>query len=291
MLTFKTIPCNCCGGSRLREVYADELNDRAPTVDYAFSTDTRLTFRIVQCLDCGLMFTNPVPDLSSAYEENVDAVYLTSVPERRHTAARAIALVRRFKPSGHLLDVGCASGVFLDAAAPYFTTEGIELSRWARDIAARRHAVSDRPLADQEGKDRYDVVTLWGVIEHFADPKGELAAAARLLKPGGVLAIYTGDCEAWLPRLLGKRWWWFQGMHLYYFSNCTLARMLRDVGCEVIKTTGYTVFFSPRSLANSLNRYSWARLFRPVLSLKWIQGIYIPLRLSGEMVMVARKIG
>jgi len=41
--------------------------------------------------------------------------------------------------------------------------------------------------------------------------------------------------DAWLPRLLGKKWWWYPGMHVFYFSLNTSKAMLDKCGFKVIR--------------------------------------------------------
>lgn len=288
-VALRLVPCTVCGGEAHQPLYADELQGRAPPVDYDFSAETRKTFAIVRCRGCGHVFTNPMPSLHGVYEETVDQVYVASEPQRRRTAQSALRAIRAHAPGGRLLDVGCATGVFLDEAAAFFDVEGIELSEWAATRAARRHTVHRTPLAEFEPREPFDVVTLFGVIEHFDDPHAEIAAAARLLAPGGLIVVYTGDVAAWLPRLMGKRWWWFQGMHLHYFSRRTLSRLLRRCGFEVVAHQTYEVNFQLFSLAKSLSRYSLGRLAAPLLGLRPIRDLMVPLRLSGEMLLLARR--
>lgn len=285
------VPCNLCGSNRCLPLFEDELGDTLPPVDYNFSPETRKTFGIVRCADCGLIFTNPMPDLHSAYQDVVDPVYLASEKQRRQTARNALRAIRRFVPEGRgrLLDVGCNTGLFLDEAAPFFDVEGVELSQWAAAEASKRHKVHMLPISALDLDAQFDVVTLFGVIEHFDDPMQEIRAIARVLRPGGLLVIYTGDVAGWLPRLLGKRWWWYQGMHLFYFSFATLRAMLERTGFEVLKRDNQVVYFQLFSLANSLSRYSIGRLLRPVLNLPILKDRMISLKLSGEMLVYSRK--
>lgn len=283
------VPCPVCGGERHTERYPDELGDVLPPVDYSFSPLSSRTYRIVSCDACGMLFTNPMPDLKGRYEETEDAIYTESSPQRLRTARHQAKRLARHMPGGRLLDLGCATGLFLDAAAERFEVEGIELSRWAGDIAARRHVIHRAPLSELGFREWYDAVTLWGVIEHLNDPAAELKAVHDALRPGGVCAIYTGDIDAWLPRLLGKRWWWFMGMHLLYFSRRTLERLCRRVGFDILGTENHRLYMQVFSLANSLNRYRVGRIVSPVLRLPGLRDVMLPLTLSGEMVMFVRK--
>lgn len=205
------------------------------------------------------------------------------------TAEKCVDRIRRFKKGGRLLDVGCSTGIFLDAASRYFSVEGIELSRWAYQEASARHAVYDAPLSKLDLAAQYDVVTLLGVIEHFEDPAHEIRAIHRVLRPGGLLVIYTGDVNAWLPRLLGKTWWWYQGMHLFYFSRKTCAALLNKCGFRVIRSDTHRSYFQLFSLGISVKRYWIGQVLNPLFELPILRNAMIPLRLSGEMLMFAEK--
>ena len=284
------VPCNLCAGKQFKLLYEDELGDTVPPVDYDFRPETRKTFAIVRCEDCGLVFTNPVPDLRDAYKDVIDPIYVASEKQRRETARHVLQAIRQHVPEGgRLLDVGCNTGLFLDEAAQFFKVEGVELSQWAAAEAAKRHLVHALPISELAFGGEFDVVTLFGVVEHFDDPMRELQAIARVLKPGGIFVIYTGDVDAWLPRLLGKRWWWFQGMHLFYFSLRTLSKMLQRAGFDVVAHDNYVVYFQLYSLANSLSRYAIGRLFRPILTLPVLRDRMIGLKLSGELLVFSQK--
>jgi SAM-dependent methyltransferase len=103
-----------------------------------------------------------------------------------------------------LLDIGCACGPFLQAALEEgFRPLGIDPA--AEAVAHVRENLGLEALQGffpgdpgpeiLEGR-RFDVVSLWYVIEHFPDPGKALDAIRRILKPGGVLAFST-------PSLLG----------------------------------------------------------------------------------------
>jgi SAM-dependent methyltransferase len=289
MLYKRIVACNICGSAEQRELYSDELGERAAPTGYDFTPETRKTYRIVKCSNCGLVFTNPMPTLLESYADHVDQTYLSSQPQRRSTARRSVQRLLRHVRGGRLLDIGCSIGIFLDEASPHFEVEGLELSRWAAAIASQRHRVHQVTLKEFQPTRPFDAITLWGVIEHFEDPRAELSRIHGLLAGQGVLAIYTGDLDASLPRLLGKKWWWFQGMHLHYFSCRTLSRLLGDAGFEVLSYELMTVDFELHSLAVSLNRYSFGRWLGPILSSRPLRSIKVPLRLSGEMILFARK--
>ncbi len=289
MVEKKLIPCNLCNAKRYTIVYEDELGDLLPPLDYNFSPDTRKTYQIVKCNSCGLVFTNPMPDIGGAYETVADDVYTASSKSRVATAERSAQKIIKHKKGGSLLDIGCATGIFLDVASRYFDVEGIELSRWARNESSKRHIVYDKPLSQLSLAPKYDVVTLFGVVEHFSDPAGELRHVYRLLKEGGIVVLYTPDLGGWLPQVLKKRWWHIMGMHLYYFSASTLRRMLETVGFTDVVVEKHTTYFDLSSLGRSLGRYKMGRLLRPIFNVVGVRNILIPLTLSGEMLVFAKR--
>lgn len=232
-----------------------------------------------------------MPDLLDAYASTEDAVYLESREQRMHTARNSVKVIRKFVPAGsRLLDVGCAAGFFLDVAADEFNVEGLELSKWAANQASKSHPVHRQPLSDLGFKEIFDVITMFGVIEHLSDPARDIAAAHQALKSGGYLFIYTGDVEAFVARVLKKKWWWYQGMHLQYFSGRTIDMLLGRFGFEIVQHRLHPVYFSLRSLAQSLARYPVTRPLQALLRTKLLQSHSVKLIVSGEMLVISRKI-
>ena len=287
----KVVPCCVCDSMENTELYDDELNGEMPSVDYNFSAHTRKTFRIVKCSSCGHIYVNPMPDLLSDYAATEDKVYLATREQRIHTARKSLITIRKYVPErSRLLDVGCAAGFFLDVAATEFEVEGLELSEWAADQASKNHIVHKKPISQLNFTDCFDAITMFGVIEHFSNPAAEIAAAQRALRPGGYLFIYTGDVSSLVARVLRKKWWWYQGMHLQYFSRKSLDSLLKRHGFEIVEHRLYPVYFSLKSLAQSLARYPITRPLQLLLSAKPLQRIHIKLVISGEMLVVSRKL-
>jgi 2-polyprenyl-3-methyl-5-hydroxy-6-metoxy-1,4-benzoquinol methylase len=190
------------------------------------------------------------------------------------------------------LDTGAYCGYFLDVArAAGFEVEGIELSRWAsaqaRSLGLKVHNETLGQRASHGG--RYDVVTLWDVIEHFADPRAELSSVFRMLKPGGRVYISTIDCGSLLARALGAQWPWLMEMHLFYFDRSTLPVLLESVGFRVIEKSNYTHVVS----ASYLMRKT-AASFPKVGGLARLAGRLLPERLAvpinlGDNMLVAAE--
>ena len=240
------VNCNLCGRDDWKIRYPATNNKIKEPDVRAFrctSPDYGSHAQIVQCNHCNLVYANPQwpPDeLVAAYTAVEDETYVQEREGRELTFEKHLKSLEKFTgPSngGTLLDVGAYIGVFVEIARAHgWLAEGIEPSLWAvtnaqhRDLPIHQGTLHDMVLTNQ----KYDVITMWDVIEHVTDPAGELQQTFQLLNPGGWLAVHTMDIDSLTARVLGSRWPWLMDMHLYYFSRKTLIEMLKKSGFEVI---------------------------------------------------------
>jgi SAM-dependent methyltransferase len=234
-----------CGGDRLALRFAARGGAAADHRAYACTSfGHRAHGPIWACASCGLLFQWPLPaaeTLVAAYAAVEDPLYLAEKENRYATFSRAVRLLGPAR-GRRLLDVGAYCGIFADVArGAGFHAEALELSRWAAAHARRLGlTVHEETLADHAASGaRYDVVTMWDVIEHLPDPRRELAAAFRLLAPGGRLHLSTIDASSLVARALGARWPWLMHMHLFYFDRANLGALLEQVGFRVVARRDY----------------------------------------------------
>lgn len=196
--------CPSCGGSASKAFTTQDFN----------RSITQETFDYYGCPMCGLLFLHPVPsDLSIYYPED----YYTIPPsiDRLHAIAEKqryqIELVQRFVPSGNLLEIGPAYGVFAHMAKEAgFCVEVIEMDDrccgYLREVVGVDVVKSSTPVDALSGVRPKGVIALWHVIEHLQDPWKLLDGVVERLTPNGVLLIATPNPEALQFRLLGYRW-------------------------------------------------------------------------------------
>ncbi len=286
-------PCPICGRRTDQELFPDSLDGQLPSFGYNFSPHQMKTYRFVLCRSCHHGYASPRPmELWKSYTEVEDPAYLVRQPERLLTAQRVLPRVRRYVPAGRLLDVGCATGDFLSAAQALYEVEGVELSAWAAAIAEQRGLTIYRcRLEHVTPQTSYDVVTLWGVIEHFEDPAREVRAMHRLLRPGGIVALWTGDVDSWLARLLKQRWWYVMGQHLQLFSRQSLRALFVSQGFQELWVGRYPYVATAASITASLSRYRGiGPLMGRLLHLPFIAQRSMTLHIPGEMFAVFRKV-
>ncbi len=286
------MPCPVCGSQDHRTIFMDTLGDELPSFDYAFSPAHSRTYRIVRCLSCGHAFSIlPKTNVAENYESVIDEEYLKRQEERMMTAKNVIRTIRSIIPSGRLLDVGCATGDFLSIAGEYYLVEGLELSNWSAKLARERGIpIHTCTLDGMKEREVYDIVTLWGVIEHFESPKNEVNNLSRIVKQGGIVCLWTGDSSSWIARFLGRKWWYIQGQHIQLFTKKSLVRVFEDAGFELVMMKKYPFVTNFRSLSKSLKRYSLiSAVSCPLLENRVMADRTIPLKLPGEMFAIFRK--
>jgi len=298
------VRCNLCG--------ADDAVVRYPcTIKQGESGDWR-AFRcthsgygqhhtIVQCRQCGLVYTDPRPDghdIIETYQTVEDLLYIEEREGRVLTFEHHLKPLERLtgSPNGRLLlDVGCYTGVFVEIAAGHgWDAWGVEPSRWAVGQAQARglHVVQGTLETADLPQATFDVVTMWDVIEHVTDPLRTLQQAYRLLKPGGLVVVHTIDIESPFARLMGARWPWLMEMHIYYFSRRTLRAMLEKCGFQVLSDRPQGRYLRLGYLMNRV-----AALIPPVgRPAEWLvtklglRGLAVPVNLGDLFTAYARRV-
>lgn len=142
------------------------------------------------------------------------------------TEARYELIVEQVAGSGRVLDIGCGDGYLVGrAAAQSDLVVGIEPeptgAALARDLLRGWpgcHVALGSGSALPLSRHAFDAVTLADVIEHLEDPHACLAEAARVLRPGGKIAVTT-------PRRLHDHWW-DEANHVVEYSSAELRDLL-----------------------------------------------------------------
>jgi 2-polyprenyl-3-methyl-5-hydroxy-6-metoxy-1,4-benzoquinol methylase len=152
------------------------------------------------------------------------------------TARPRLAAIKKLTSGTRLLDVGCSTGFFMEAASETgFDVRGVEFSTVAISLARpdirERIVCGDVNALRNETTDQFDVVTAFDIIEHVQDPAAFLADIREILRPGGVLAISSPDTGHFLRYVMGAKWPMLQPMqHTVLFSRRGIADLLERCG-------------------------------------------------------------
>ncbi|MGQ0800762.1 MAG: class I SAM-dependent methyltransferase [Pseudomarimonas sp.] len=199
--------------------------------------------QLLRCRDCGLGQRHPVPDEQTliAMYQQTPANHMEYPFENNGAWVQARrSLQARFPDSAScdVLDVGCHTGRFLAGLPTNWRRFGIESAQAPICIARDEHNVTiigerlESPMQDWIGK--FDVVTLFDVVEHLPDPADGITRAAQLLKPGGVLLVSSADMDAWTWHWLGSGHWYLQTpQHLSLVSTRFLEHIALRNGLKL----------------------------------------------------------
>lgn len=268
-------------------------------------------YAVERCRQCGLEFLEPQPgpaDLRGLYTQPYFAsdasrargydCYEADRANLQKTFRRRLGRLAQFVPASaprRLLDVGCALGYFLAAAAEDgWEAHGVEISAWAAGEARRQFGVDVRPgtLETLEFPPAtFDLITMWDVLEHLPDPRPALRRCHELLKAGGVIAVTTPNTGGLLRKVTGCRWVEYKiPEHLFFFNPGTIRALLEKHRFRLLAVRSEGKYVSPAFL---LTRLAEAN---PVLA-----PLRVPARLPGlgrlslyvnatnTMLVVARK--
>jgi 2-polyprenyl-3-methyl-5-hydroxy-6-metoxy-1,4-benzoquinol methylase len=285
--------CPACQCPRIRPFKKGTLDPQAiGSADFRI-TDSHYGSRwtLFSCRECGLVFANPAPDgeaITRFYAALDDEEYSQEGEGRGRNFAVILKRLRRWVPSGSsLLDVGAASGIFLNLARrDGYRVAGIEPSAALADDAERLYGLKlFRGSAEQfVAEEEFAVVTLLDVVEHVTDPGALLGTLWRFLAPGGLLVIVTPDIGSLAARLMGGRWWHYRAAHVNFFNRRSLARLLAANGFEVVLRKRFAWNFSAYYLLTRLLPFLKGRaLQRP------LKKLHLRLQLFDSWEVYARK--
>jgi len=207
--------------------------------DYFLSKEK---FTIVECEKCQFHFTNPVPEDHKigeyyksekyvSHNSNSKGIinYLYNQVRKRTLRSKAI-LVRNETEGKELLDFGSGSGHFLSVVEKYdFNGVGIEPSKEARDYALQSKNVKslEADVFHQFEKQKFDVITLWHVLEHITNLEKDLKQMHQTLKFDGKLIVAVPNMNSYDARHYKKFWAAYDvPRHLYHFKENDIARLM-----------------------------------------------------------------
>ena len=230
---------------------------------------SRLDGPLVQCRNCGfryvgnrtcsLTFGTQSPEITTAKVSEANTAFRRLSLEEEHRLAILNArwrldLIRQVRPSGRLLEVGCARGDFMQVARGHFEVAGVEPNR---ELAAASSLVGPvhQDVIERTPWSGFDVIATFHVIEHVDSPRSFIRAAVERLKPGGLMVIETPNIDSLPFKILKAHWRQFIPEHYFFFDRTTIARLLSDCGLRTESVKSVGKYASLSLITNRLSRY------------------------------------
>ncbi len=266
------------------------------------------SYRLYRCSHCGHLFVWPMPDnhlgiyLQDYFQGSRDGGFgyvdydrdkLPMVP----TFERYLDLLQRTGATGGtMLDIGAATGFFLDIARRRgWKAYGVEASDYAASVARSKGLdVMTGVLEDYNtAPDFFDAITAWDVIEHLHCPRNTVRKIHNVLKPGGLLAINTPDAGSALAKALEIKWHLvIPPEHLNLFHRKSLRHLLEENGFEILLEDKIGKTFTLQYIFQTL--FHWQKLaiwgwVANHLQQRSVGQWGIPINLRDNMFVIARK--
>lgn len=250
------------------------------------------------------------PEIDGSGLTDEEVIYiersLQSNPDRVENQVQAVERHGKIR-GGRVLDIGCGGGLFLSKMkAGGAECIGVELSDTRAHYAKTKHGleVIKRPIENtywETHHGKFDVVSLWDVIEHVNYPMATVRAAAAMLKPGGILLIDTPCRDAFYHRfgeltyrLSGGRFPTFLDTmysakpfgHKQILSLAEMRALYESAGLEVLELSRFHELSFPYGFY--LKKLVRSDMLVKIL-LPFVKLFFVVLPIRNKMLAVGRK--
>lgn len=229
-------------------------------------------FDVALCARCGFRWTTS--EMREHYESQRYAGFREDLVFARNIRIELRERIAQFcPPPARVLDIGCGSGAFLEAAATEgYEVLGADISAAAVDLCRKRGL----PAVPLGGSDlgTHDLVTMWDVIEHSTSPHDLIDLARNALRPGGWLVVKTPNipesvfrAATRVPRL--QRLLLQTPAHVCFFTRNSLSMLLARGGFTDLhwlpgrRLRGRRPLRSARTIASETVRFTMKRVAGP----------------------------
>jgi len=231
--------------------------------DYAVSPDE---FSILQDKNAELLVTCPQPaneNLNKYYESEeyishtdskktvIDQIYQRV---KKSALKSKLMLIDRLAPEkGNILDIGCGTGDFLVACKKNgWRATGIEPNEKARKLGLEKlesstgqktHGIIFQDIKEylsvvekDKGEKKFDLITLWHVLEHVPAITDFVKELHYLLADNGTLVVAVPNYKSYDAKIYGEFWAAYDvPRHLWHFSKKSITILFSLVEMEIIE--------------------------------------------------------
>ena len=219
--------------------------------DYTVSNEL---FTLLLDTESDLLITSPQPNLEDLPKYYKSEAYISHTDSKKgifdkiyqfvksYTIKKKVKLINTTTDSKEksLLDIGCGTGDFLVVCKKQnWNITGIEPDNDAQKLAQKK--LSTTPLFsdinDLDSDSKFDVITMWHVLEHVPNLEEYILLLKQHLKKDGTLIIAVPNYKSYDAAHYGKFWAAYDvPRHLWHFSQKTIHLLFSTIDMEVKKT-------------------------------------------------------
>ncbi|WP_343486884.1 class I SAM-dependent methyltransferase [Allomuricauda sp. d1] len=215
------------------------------TKDFSVSQEV---FELLYDEEKELMVTHPKPKNLEAYYESEAYISHTDSKqtflESLYQTVKKVNLNRKVKlAEGYcngnrkLLDIGSGTGDFLAVAnRKGWNVAGVEPNQKARQKSSSK-GIDARSTLDEIGDQKFQVITLWHVLEHLPDLETSITQINKLLHDNGTLIVAVPNYKSWDANYYKEHWAAYDvPRHLWHFSKTAIETIFSMQGFRLVKT-------------------------------------------------------
>jgi 2-polyprenyl-3-methyl-5-hydroxy-6-metoxy-1,4-benzoquinol methylase len=198
-------------------------------------------FSVVECNKCSFTFIPPYFRKQISYENYKDENVANAVRNgnnfvkiERHKLR--YDLIKKYKPSGSLFDLGAGWGHFmLTGQMLGYDVYGIEISEQPYLYSKNdlKLPVDHIDFFDMKEDKKFDIVTMWDVLEHIDKADEVIAKCARITSKDGYIVIQVPQIDSYFAKKHKDNWKMMGLDHVNYLGKKTITQLLKKHGYEV----------------------------------------------------------
>jgi len=237
----------------------------------SLASDT--SFDLLECSGCGVIFTSPLPTETQLAEFYTGSYYEFNRSRLEGKGMAFAGRLRRWREKGRFLDIGCATGFFMNGIRKYSEWEvygvdfGEKAVRYARDelgLEVKHGELSDAGYPPAF----FDYIHVNNVLEHVLDPVWLLRECRRIIKPDGI--FYLSVPNGFNDSLDLINFYEIDNMparskngHIFFFPARTLIRLFDHAGFVIAKKKTYGLKRGLRSMGYWPRKKDWRKDYMP----------------------------
>lgn len=200
-------------------------------------------FAVVTCNSCSFHFIPPYYRKKIEYTQYKNADVTAAVRSgnnwvkiQRHKLR--FKFIAKYIKSGRLFDLGAGWGHFMLAGKELgYDVYGVEISEqpYLYCVNDLKLPVDHIDFFEMDESKKFDIITMWDVLEHIDKANEFLVKCSKLTKPGGYLFLQVPQIDSYFARRHKDNWKMMGLDHVNYFGKNTITKILANNGYEVVK--------------------------------------------------------